>query len=346
VTAETQVTEENSVIIDERNGLNIDSHSEPDYRRVMRIDTHHHIVPPDYRKALIAAGMPDSSGGLRYPDWSVEAAREAMAALDVETAVLSVSTPGTTLLRDPVDAAALARQVNDYAATVVADDPVSFGFFATLPMPHLQEALTEATRAFDDLGADGIVLLANNDGNYLGADGFDALYGLLDERSATVFIHPNELSGPPVPGIPPFATDFLLDTTRAAYLLVRNGIRQKYPQIKFILSHAGGFVPYAAHRMAMSLLLDVQRDPTELLAEFSSFYFDTALSSSPSALPSLLAFADPGHVIFGSDFPFAPIPAGQYFAAGLDGYDAIDDDARAAVNRTNALALLPRIAAS
>jgi predicted TIM-barrel fold metal-dependent hydrolase len=56
-----------------------------------------------------------------------------------------------------------------------------------------------------------------------------------------------------VPGVAPFAADFLLDTARAAYLLVRNDIRTRYPNIRFILSHAGGFVPYAAHRMAIAI---------------------------------------------------------------------------------------------
>ena len=117
------------------------------------------------------------------------------------------------------------------------------------------------------------------------------LFAALDERSAVVFIHPAELPGPVIPGVLPFAADFLLDTTRAAYLLVRNGIRRKYPNIRFILSHAGGFVPYASHRMALSIFGDTGASLTDNLDDFASFYFDTALSSSPAALPSLLAFA-------------------------------------------------------
>jgi Amidohydrolase len=128
-----------------------------------------------------------------------------------------------------------------------------------------------------------------------------------------VFFHPAELPGPTVPGVAPWAADFLLDTTRAAYLLVRNGIRSKYPNIRFILSHAGGFVPYASHRMAVAILADTGRSPADSLDDFSSFYFDTALSSSAAALPTLLAFAKPGHVTFGSDWPFAPVAAGRAF---------------------------------
>jgi hypothetical protein len=121
-----------------------------------------------------------------------------------------------------------------------------------------------------------------------------------------VFVHPGELPAPRVDGMPPFAADFLLDTTRAAYRLVRNGVVRRYPSVEIILSHAGGFVPYASHRLAIAITGDTQRPPSEVLEDFASFYFDTALSGSPAALPSLLAFAKPGHVLFGSDWPYAP----------------------------------------
>lgn len=311
---------------------------------MLRIDTHQHLIPPDYRKALQNAGI-DESGGRALPDWSPETAAQTMAELGIGSAILSVSTPGTCFLPDPADAAALARDVNDYSASLVASDRERFGFFATVPLPHIDGAVAETVRALDELDADGVVLLANNAGTYLGEEGQDALFEVLDARSAVVFIHPHELPGPAVPGVAPFAADFLLDTTRAAYLLVRNGIRERYPNIRFILGHAGGFVPYASHRMAAAIMADTGRNPADTLAHFSSFYFDTALSSSAAALPTLLAFAQPGHITFGSDWPFAPLMAGQYFAAGLDTYDGLDDDARAAIDRTNALALFPRFGA-
>jgi predicted TIM-barrel fold metal-dependent hydrolase len=307
----------------------------------VRIDTHHHMIPPDYRNALRQAGI-DEAGGRALPDWSPEASLQTMAELDVATAILSVSTPGTTFLPTRDDAAALARDLNDHTADVVASQSDRFGVFATIPMPHLDESVVETVRAFDDLKADGVVLLANNAGTYLGEDGQDDLYAALDERAAVVFIHPADLPGPAVPGVAAFAADFLLDTTRAAYLLVRNGIRRKYPNIRFILSHARGFVPYASHRMAVAIMADTGRSPADTLDDFASFYFDTALSSSAAALPTLLVFAKPGHITFGSDWPFAPVTAGKLFAAGLETY-GMDLDTLSAINRTNALALFPRL---
>jgi predicted TIM-barrel fold metal-dependent hydrolase len=80
------------------------------------------------------------------------------------------------------------------------------------------------------------------------------------------------------------------------------------------------------------------------MADMKRFYFDTALSSTPVALPSLLAFADPTHITFGSDFPY--VPASQrFFTAALDAYP-LDETLRHAINRGNAEKLFPRLAAS
>ncbi len=308
----------------------------------MRIDTHHHAIPTFYRDALHARGIGEA-GGRKWPEWSPEGSLRAMKELGVGTAILSVSTPGTAFLPEAADAAALARDVNDYLAELVARQPERFGFFATVPMPHLRASVDEVVRSLDHLHADGVVLLANSAGTYLGQPGQEELFTALDARSAVAFIHPAELPGPAVDGVPAFAADFLLDTTRAAYLLVRNGICRSYPNIKFILSHAGGFVPYASHRMAVAIMGDTGRSLLDSLDDFAGFYFDTALSSSAAALPSLLAFARPGHVFFGSDWPFAPIAAGKLFAAGLETYAGLDAASRAAIERSNVLALFPRL---
>ncbi|NNN29006.1 amidohydrolase [Streptomyces sp. S3(2020)] len=305
-----------------------------------RIDVHQHIVPALYRDLLAERGIAEA-GGRTLPDWSPRAALELMDLLGTATAIVSVSTPGTGFLDDPDEAARLARRLNDFSAGLAADHAGRFGWFATLPMPDAAASSTEARRALTELGADGVTLLANNRGSYLGTKGQDSLWQVLDEHAAVVFVHPADLPAPPVEGIPPFAADFLLDTTRAAYLLVRNGIPRRFPNIRFILGHAGGFVPYASHRMAVAIAGDTGRSALDVLDDFRDFYFDTALSSSPAALPTLLAFARPGHVLFGSDWPFAPTPAGQYFANGLDSHPLVPGSLKA-VNHANAEALFPR----
>ena len=119
---------------------------------------------------------------------------------------------------------------------------------------------------------------------------------------------------------------------------------RRYPRIRFVLSHAGGFVPYASHRMATTIAHVTGRDLPDVLEDFQAFHFDTALSSSPAALPTLLAFAQPDHVVFGSDWPYSPTSVVQYFANGLDTYPGLDTARRAAINRDNAASLFPRLA--
>lgn len=303
-----------------------------------RIDTHHHVVPPFYGDWLRANDA--LAGGLPIPDWSPAAALALMDRHEVAIAVLSVSTPGV-LLGDGADARAMARDVNDYAAQLARDHSDRFGFFATLTLPDVDGSLAEIERAFDSLGADGVILLANNAGIYLGDKAFDPVFDELQRRQAVVFVHPSALPGiTPIDGIPPFIADFLLDTTRAAVNLARSGTLDRCPDVKVILSHAGGFLPYAAYRLSGTA---GDGDFVAGLDRLKRFHFDIALSGSPSALPSLLAFTDPTHVTFGSDFPYAPDVAVASMTAMYEAY-ALDEADRRQIDRGTAETLFPRFA--
>ncbi|MEV4603743.1 amidohydrolase family protein [Amycolatopsis sp. NPDC049253] len=306
-----------------------------------RIDTHHHIVPPVWADALRTSGY---FGGQATPAWSPAAALELLDELGIATAVVSVGRPGVHLGGSAADTRKLARQVNEYSAGLVRDHPGRFGFFASVPLPDVDGSLAEVAYAFDELHADGVILLANVDGVYLGDPVFDPLMAELDRRAAVVFVHPTAPPGPAVPGVPPFAADFLLDTTRAALNLVRHGVVARSTRMRMILSHAGGFVPYAAHRMASLTEGAAGHVVTRenFLRDLRTFYFDTALSANADTLPSLLAFAGPDRVLYGSDWPYARGDNSQYFTAQLDAYP-LSETQRAAVNRGNALALLPRV---
>ncbi len=303
-----------------------------------RIDTHQHIVPPFYADWLRQQDA--SAGGLPIPDWSADGALELMQALRIGSAILSVSTPGVHL-GDDGQARTMARAVNEFAAEVARNHPGRFGFFATLTLPDVEGAIAEAAHALDVLQADGVVLLANVRGTYLGDASIEPLMQELDRRRAVVFVHPSALPADPVPGIPPFAADFLLDTTRAAIHMARAGWLERFPHLRIILSHAGGFVPFAAERIARACSAGGSSE--EGIARLRRYYFDTALSSSPYALPSLLAFADPGRISFGSDWPYAPKARSAHFARMLDDF-ALASAQRQAIERGNALQLFPRFA--
>lgn len=303
-----------------------------------RIDTHQHVVPPFYGKWLESRGI--TAGGLPIPTWSVEGALDLMDSNGIATGILSVSTPGVHLGND-AEARVKAKEVNEFCAEVVDKHPGRFGFFATLTLPDVEGAIEQAEHALTTLKADGVILLANVRGTYLGAPEWDPLMEVLNRHHATVFVHPSELPAEPVEGIPPYAADFLLDTTRAALNLAKRGCLERYPELKIILSHAGGFLPYAAERMARVCSDDASTERG--IQRLRKFYFDTALSSSPYALPALLAFANPQNITFGSDWPYANKERSSHFTGLLDTF-GFTEQQRLAVNRENALRLFPRLA--
>ncbi|MFJ6541680.1 amidohydrolase family protein [Streptomyces sp. NPDC091385] len=256
----------------------------------------------------------------------------------------SVTSPGVHL-GDDADARELARAVNEYGAEVVKDRPDRFGHFASIPLPDVDAAVAEAVYALDVLGADGVVLMSNAHGKYLGDADFEPLWAELDRRSANVFVHPAQPPMTLLPGTPAPLADYVFDTTRTALNMVLNGVMDRYRNVRVILSHGGGFLPYAAYRFSglTATVVDPERDAEDIVRALKRFYFDTALSASPSALPSLLAFAEPGHVLYGSDWPFAPTEAGSYYNHFLETYPDFAPGQAAAVNRGNAEALFPRL---
>ena len=307
-----------------------------------RIDVHQHIVPPFWAEALSAHGGDPS--GWSSPAWTPENAIDFMDSQRIAMGILSLTAPGVTgwqgaARRD------MARRVNEFGAQVVARRPDRFGGFATLPLPDVDGALRELEYAFDTLNADGVVLLSNYAGHYLGDPAFGPLWAELERRSAVVFIHPAKPAIPVIVGMPGPIVDYPFDTTRTAVQLVLNGVITRCPGVEIILSHAGGFLPYAAHRFA-ELAPTVRTDvpaTAELLESFRSFYFDTALSSSPASLLALQSFARPGHILYGSDFPYASASIGASFTAKLDAFENLSREARTAIDNGGARKLLPRL---
>lgn len=309
---------------------------DPSLETAGRIDTHHHILPPAYAAWLDRLGVTD--GGKPMPKWSLHDALDQMEQNGSAAAILSVSTPGMHL-GDDAEAKSQAREANLYMAGLVEQRPTSFGFLASLTLPDLDGAMSEAAYALDVLKADGVLLLASAGGRYLGDAAWDPLMAELDRRGATILIHPSYLPGPEAPGIPGYAADFLLDTTRAAINIAKSGCLERFPNLKIILSHAGGFVPYAAERLAYISSPDGTNAGG--IARLRRFYFDTALSSSPYALPSLLSFADPGHITYGSDWPFASRERTMFFRRQLDDFP-LTLSQRQSISHGNAARLFPR----
>ncbi|MGW9591004.1 amidohydrolase family protein [Streptomyces chartreusis] len=166
-----------------------------------------------------------------------------------------------------------------------------------------------------------------------------------------ILVHPTAPPGAPLADVPLPLVDFPYDTTRAALHMTMRGVPRRYPRMRMILPHAGGFLPYAAQRFALAARLhtDATGDgggttPEDFLTDLRRFYFDTAISTGPATLHALLAFAAPDHILYGSDFPMLPEDWGTDFDTALDAYPNWEPGRLHAIDRGNAELLIPRLA--
>jgi predicted TIM-barrel fold metal-dependent hydrolase len=310
------------------------------------IDVHHHAIPPHYRAAL---GDEVAIPNVDYPSWSPEASLEVMDRHGIAAAVLSITAPGVTFVSGE-RAAALARRVNEYFAELVERHPTRFGAFAVLPLPDVTAAAKELSYAVDELGLDGVGLLTSYGDTYLGAPEFEPLLAQLAERQLAVHVHPVT---PPARGLatfdlPPSLYEFTFETTRATASLLFNGVLDRLPDLRLILSHAGGTLPFLARRLTHGPTIGAylaKRAPADVIGSLARLHYDIAMSANEFALPALTALAGTGHVLYGSDFPFMPASHTAENTAGFRAHPAWSDQDRAAVGRSNALRLLPRLAA-
>jgi len=312
-----------------------------------RIDVHFHLIPPFYSEAVYEAGRGPAIG--KYPDWTPQLALELMDGYGIEVALTSLAQPGVSF-GTKASAKTLARRCNEYAAELVARWPKRFGAFATMPMWSIGDALDEITYCLDVLEFDGVSLFASYGEYFLGDTRFDPVLELLNARDAVVFVHPGlhpSSKGLALPW-PGFMMEYLFDTTRAVVNLIFSGAIERFPRIRFILPHAGGLVPYFAWRLSVSPMIDKrlpQLSRDQVYAGLAHFWYDNALAPGEQTFGSLDRVALPERVVFGTDYPFAnPRVIAEAVKTHESGFHS--DARRAAIDRTNALALFPKYASS
>jgi 6-methylsalicylate decarboxylase len=128
--------------------------------------------------------------------------------------------------------------------------------------------------------------------------------------------------------------------------LLFSGTLDRHPRLRIIVNHAGGTVPYLAKRFTYAVTVDPKlapRVPHDLLGSLRQLYYETAMSANRYTLGRLAAFVSTDHILFGTDYPFLPESETADTIAGIG--DFFDDASLADVERNNAIALLPRLAA-
>ena len=305
-----------------------------------RIDLHHHFLPQRYmaeeqKRTSVMHGNTNMLG------WTAEHSLAEMDKAGIDFAFASSSTPGVWY-GDVALGRRLAREWNESAAEVIRQYPTRFGLFAPIPLPDTDGSLAEIDYALGTLKADGIGLLANYEGKWLGDPSFTPVLEELNRRKAIVYVHPTftPCCTQTVPGLNMQTLEFPFETTRTIVSLVTSGTTTRLPDIRWIFAHNGGATPMLIGRIEELGHRAIGKNfPAGMRAELKKFYYDTASAWNDGAMAALLNIVSPSHVMFGSDYPFLPAVEAAKKMSKVDLPRAI----HAQIDRENALKLFPRL---
>jgi 6-methylsalicylate decarboxylase len=307
-----------------------------------RIDLHHHFLPQEYMREEKERSSA-THGNTDLLSWTPEKSIEQMDKAGIAFAFASTSTPGVWY-GDVELGRRLARQWTDAAVEAIGKYPSRFGLFAPLPLPDTDGSLAQIEYALDQVGADGLGMLANFGGKWLGDPSFWPVMEELNRRKAIVYVHPTftPCVRNTIPNAQMQLVEFPFETTRTIANLILSGTTTKYPNIRWIFAHNGGATPMLIGRLEEQDHRAMGKNfPAGMRAELRKFYYDNASAWNSSAMAALMNLVPKDHMFFGSDYPFLAATEAVHKFDKLK----IDPALRQAIERNNAFKLFPRLKA-
>ena len=231
---------------------------------------------------------------------------EDMDRVGIDVEVVSLSTPNV-FFTDAEHQPAVARMMNDAYAELIAQHPKRFKGFASIPMDSTEAALNELHRAIDTLKLNGVVLLSNIGGKPLTSPEYRPFFEEANRMKLCIFLHPmlpansdafREYVLGPIIGFP-------FDTSLAVARMCYDGMFEELPDIRWIIGHLGGAIPYLMERMDNGFRdfadcrVKIDKLPSVYLKRL---YYDT-VSFNPYTLKMVRDMVGAEHMVMGSDYP-------------------------------------------
>lgn len=320
------------------------------------IDAYTHILTEDFHETLTAdydfQGLSGSPAWL----WNVEKRFEDMDDYGIDKQVITLALPPLWRGMDPEEALPLVELANDEIRRLADEHPDRFIPVGTLPFAT-EEYRDEYRRCVDDLGLKGVQLFSNVDGRPIDSPAFEALFEQAADDGVPLWLHPqlyewyewaDEYMDHRLFGWP-------FDTTLALSRLVFSGIIDRNPNLKLVSHHGGGMVPFYGKRIEMFFeqrmrypenYPGVENWPEynhSIEESFQSFFADTAVSGSTSAIDCAMSYFGSDHILFGTDYPFSPERGRTALRTTVDAIEgaSFDEQERTAVYAGNLDSILP-----
>jgi aminocarboxymuconate-semialdehyde decarboxylase len=244
--------------------------------------------------------------GVTPPMTDVAKRLEDMDRVGIDVEVVSLSTPNV-FFTDEKRQPEIATLVNDAYAELAAKHPKRFKGFASIPMDAPDAALKELHRAINNLKLNGVILLSNIRGRALTDARYRPFFAEANRMKLCILLHPmlpansepfREYVLGPIIGFP-------FDTTLAVARMCYDGLLRDFPEIRWIIAHIGGAVPYLMERMDNGFRdfaecrVKIDQLPSTYLKRL---YYDT-VTFSPYTLNLARDLVGADHMVMGSDYP-------------------------------------------
>lgn len=315
----------------------------------MKIDIYNHIFPQKYFDKMVEVMPHHEDIGKRVRNVPVLVDLDLRFKMldefgDDYRQVLSLTAPPLELVGGPDVSAELAKIANDEMAKLVDKYDRFVGFTASLPLNNIEATIEEAHRAIKELGANGVQMFTNFNGQPLDIPELFPIYEVMNEYELPIWVHPIR---------PATFADYLTETKSKYEIwwtlgwpyetsvmmarLVFSGIFDKFPKLRFITHHMGGMIPYFEGRVGpgwdqlgvrtsdedLSVILkQLKMRPLDYFKKF--FYADTALFGSLAGTKCGLEFFGADQVLFASDSPFDPEKGPMYIRETIKIIDQLD----------------------
>src|SRR6266550_1271364 len=255
---------------------------------------------------------------------------EDMDRVGIDVEVVSLSTPNV-FFTDAKHQPEIARIVNDAYAELIAQHPARFKAFASIPMDDRDAALRELHRAIDELKMNGVILLSNVGGKPLTSPEYRPFFAEANRMKLCILLHPmlpantdpfREYVLGPIVG-------FMFDTTLAVACMCFDGMLKDFPDIRWIVGHLGGAVPYLMERMDNGW-----RDFPECRAHIDELpstylkrlYYDT-VNFNPHMLKMVREMIGADRMVLGSDYPHL-LGSIERAVTSIEGLDIPEEEKR------------------
>ena len=273
------------------------------------IDVHHHYNPLPLLSLDEKIKQIVMKGEIRFQD--ISESLKMMETYGITKSILSY--PANFPLLSDKEYAILCTRINEHYAELV-DKYFCLGAFASLPVSRNTEMMIqEMEYALDILHLNGVLLPTCISGIYPGCDIYNELYKGLNERKATVFLHP-DVCMTKTEKTNKHTYELIAEVTKAACELTFNRIMHRYPNIRFILPYGGGNVSFFFQEMEYGILhlgnytFGPSKNTTNgIESHLKSLHYDTVFFDPTNRIDYLRRFADKNHILYGSDYPFTSI---------------------------------------